>query len=123
MLNYAALDVVFQALADPSRRMMVERLSRGPASVSDLAQPLDMSLPAVMQHLQVLESSGLVRSEKTGRVRTCRIEPKVLATAEGWFAKRRASWERRFDRLEALLAEEDAAPTAPDRSSKPRRRS
>ncbi|PYP80041.1 MAG: transcriptional regulator [Gemmatimonadetes bacterium] len=107
MLNHPQLDVVFQALSDPSRRMMVERLSRGPASVSDLAQPLEMSLPAVMQHLQVLETSGLVRSEKTGRVRMCRIEPKALATAEGWFAKRRASWERRFDRLEAFLADEE----------------
>src|SRR5436190_23871256 len=107
MLNHPQLDVVFQALSDPSRRMMVERLSRGPASVSDLAQPLEMSLPAVMQHLQVLETSGLVRSEKTGRVRMCRIEPKALATAEGWFAKRRASWERRFDRLEALLGDEE----------------
>ena len=125
MLNHTALDLVFQALSDPSRRTMVDRLSRGPASVSDLAQPLDMSLPAVLQHLQVLEASGLVRSEKTGRVRTCRIEPKVLATAEGWFTKRRASWERRFDRLEAFLAEEDAkdATAAPSaRSSKPRRR-
>src|SRR6188508_1677280 len=106
MLNHPQLDGVFQALADPSRRTMVERLSRGPASVSDLAQPLEMSLPAVMQHLRVLETSGLVRSEKAGRVRTCRIEPNVLATAEGWFARRRASWERRFDRLEAFLAEE-----------------
>jgi DNA-binding transcriptional ArsR family regulator len=123
MLNHPQLDLVFQALADPSRRTMVERLSRGPASVSDLAEPLDMSLPAVMQHLQVLETSGLVRSEKTGRVRTCRIEPRVLATAEGWFGKRRASWERRFDRLEALLSEEGAAPTVPAKSSKIRRRS
>ena len=123
MLNHPQLDLVFQALSDPSRRMMVERLSRGPASVSDLAEPLDMSLPAVMQHLQVLETSGLVRSAKTGRVRTCRIEPKVLATAEGWFTKRRASWERRFDRLEALLAEEDAAQVESTRSSKSRRRS
>lgn len=102
---------------------MVERLSRGPASVSDLAEPLDMSLPAVLQHLQVLEASGLVRSEKTGRIRTCRIEPKVLATTEGWFTKRRASWERRFDRLEAFLAEEDAKAAPSARSSKPRRRS
>jgi DNA-binding transcriptional ArsR family regulator len=124
MLNHQPLDLVFQALSDPSRRTMVERLSRGPASVSDLAQPLDMSLPAVMQHLQVLEASGLVRSEKTGRVRTCRIDPKALAGAEGWFAKRRASWERRFDRLEAFLAEEDAESAKPARSvesSKPRR--
>jgi DNA-binding transcriptional ArsR family regulator len=107
MLNNLALDLVFQALSDPSRRTMVERLSRGPASVSDLAEPLEMSLSAVMQHLQVLESSGLVRSEKSGRVRTCRVDPKALAAAEGWFAKRRAAWERRFDRLEALLAEEE----------------
>ena len=122
MLNYHALDDVFQALSDPSRRTMVERLSRGPASVSDLAQPLDMSLPAVMQHLQVLETSGLVRSEKTGRVRMCRIEPKALQTAEGWFAKRRAAWERRFDRLEAFLVEEerDATQTKPPKA---RRRS
>ena len=125
MLNYPGLDVVFQALADPSRRNMVERLSRGPASVSDLAQPLEMSLPAVMQHLQVLETSGLVRSEKTGRVRMCRIDPKALELAEGWFAKRRAAWERRFDRLEAFLAEEnaqDAKRSRPPTPPKPRRR-
>jgi DNA-binding transcriptional ArsR family regulator len=119
MLNHPQLDLVFQALADPSRRTMVERLSRSPASVSDLARPLDMSLPAVMQHLQVLETSGLVRSEKTGRVRMCRIEPKVLSRAEGWFAGRRASWERRLDRLGELLAEEEEVQaTIP----KPRRR-
>jgi len=123
MLNHPALDLVFAALADPSRRTMVERLSRGPASVSDLAQPLDMSLPAVMQHLQVLETSGLVRSEKTGRVRMCRIEPKAFATAEGWFTKRRASWEGRFDRLEAFLAEEDAEDARSIGTTKPRRRS
>ena len=123
MLNYSTLDVVFQALSDPSRRTMVERLSRGPASVSDLAQPLDMSLPAVMQHLQVLETSGLVRSEKTGRVRMCRIEPKALASAEGWFTKRRANWERRFDRLEAFLAEEDPQAARSIETSKSRRRS
>ena len=126
MLNHPALDLVFAALADPSRRTMVERLSRGPASVSDLAQPLDMSLPAVMQHLQVLETSGLVRSEKSGRVRMCRIEPTAFATAEGWFAKRRASWERRFDRLEAFLADEDAddaTAAGSTKTSRPRRRS
>jgi len=123
MLNHPALDLVFAALADPSRRTMVERLSRGPASVSDLAQPLDMSLPAVMQHLQVLETSGLVRSEKTGRVRMCRIEPKAFTAAEGWFTKRRASWERRFDRLEAFLAEEDAEDARSIGTTKPRRRS
>lgn len=122
MLNYpGTLDLVFQALSDPSRRTMVERLSRGPASVSDLAQPLEMSLPAVMQHLQVLETSGLVRSEKSGRVRMCRIDPKTFAAAEGWFTKRRAAWERRFDRLEAFLAGEEAA-NATAKSSKPRRK-
>jgi DNA-binding transcriptional ArsR family regulator len=86
---------------------MVERLGRGPASVSELARPLDMSLPAVLQHLQVLEASGLVSSEKTGRVRMCRIEPKVMETAEDWFAKRRAIWERRLDRLGEFLVEEE----------------
>jgi DNA-binding transcriptional ArsR family regulator len=100
MLNNAlALDLVFQALADPTRRVMVERLSRGPASVSELARPLDMSLPAVVQHLQVLEASGLVRSQKVGRVRTCRIESKALAAAERWIAQRRSMWERHLDRL------------------------
>jgi DNA-binding transcriptional ArsR family regulator len=122
MLNYQQLGVVFHALADPSRRTMVERLARGPASVSDLAEPLDMSLPAVMQHLQVLETSGLVRSEKSGRVRMCRIEPRALETAEGWLAKRRAAWERRFDRLEALLAEEDPQEATQSKPPKPRRR-
>lgn len=120
MLNHPALDLVFQALSDPSRRAMVERLSRGPASVSDLAEPLDMSLPGVMQHLQVLEASDLVRSEKTGRVRMCRIDPKAMETAEGWFAKRRASWERRFDRLGELLVEEEKELQA--KSIKQRRR-
>jgi DNA-binding transcriptional ArsR family regulator len=109
MLNQtAALDLVFQALADPARRVMVERLARGPASVSELAQPLTMSLPAVLQHLQVLEVSGLVRSEKAGRVRTCHIEPTVLRTAETWIAKRRAGWERRLDRLGDFVAAQDS---------------
>ncbi len=105
MLNQSApLDLMFQALADPTRRVMVERLSRGPASVSELARPLTMSLPAVVQHLQLLEASGLVRSEKVGRVRTCRIEPKALRTAEQWITQRRASWERRLDRLGEYVA-------------------
>jgi DNA-binding transcriptional ArsR family regulator len=99
------LDRIFHALADPSRRLIVERLSRGPASVSELAQPLPMSLPAVVQHLQVLEGSGLVRSEKVGRVRTCRIEPVALRPVERWISARRASWERRLDRLGEYLAE------------------
>ena len=100
-----ALDRVFHALADPSRRAIVERLTRGPASVSELAKPLPMALPSVVQHLRVLEDSGLVRSEKIGRVRTCRIEPAPLSTAEGWIAEQRALWEGRLDRLEAYLNE------------------
>jgi len=85
------LDLTFQALADPTRRAMVERLARGPCSVSELAQPFAMSLPAVYQHLQMLEASGLVASEKVGRVRTCRIEPAELSLAEQWFNQRRAA--------------------------------
>jgi DNA-binding transcriptional ArsR family regulator len=102
----APLDLMFQALADPARRGMVARLCRGPASVSELAQPLTMSLPAVLQHLQVLEASGLVKSKKVGRVRTCRIEPRALGAAEQWFAGQRAIWERRFDRLGDFLAQQ-----------------
>jgi len=94
------LDLTFQALADPTRRRMVERLSRvGHASVSELARPHAMSLPAIVQHLAVLEASGLVRSEKIGRVRTCRIEPAALSLAERWFDQRRIEWGRRLDRL------------------------
>ena len=109
MLNYqpAPLDLAFQALADPTRRVMVERLARGPASVSELARPLDMTLSAVVQHLAVLEASGLVRSQKVGRVRTCRIEPKALQSAERWISERRASWERRLDRLGDFLIQTD----------------
>jgi DNA-binding transcriptional ArsR family regulator len=104
------LDRVFQALADPSRRVMVERLSRGPASVSELAKPLPMSLQAVVQHLKVLEASGLVHTEKLGRVRTCRIEPTVLRSAEQWISDRRTSWELRLDRLGDYLAGEPDKP-------------
>src|ERR687898_2917457 len=107
MLKYRSrgesIDRVFHALADPSRRIIVERLSRGPASVSELARPLPMSLPAVIQHVQVLEASGLVRSEKVGRVRTCRMEPAALRPVELWIDARRSSWERRFDRLGEYL--------------------
>jgi DNA-binding transcriptional ArsR family regulator len=101
----ALLDLAFQALADPSRRAMVDRLAQGPATVSELAEPLAMSLPGVMQHLKMLEASGLVASEKVGRVRTCRIEPQALSQAEHWIAERRALWERRLDRLGAFLEE------------------
>jgi DNA-binding transcriptional ArsR family regulator len=99
------LDVVFHALADPSRRSIVERLSRGSATVTDLAAPLPMSMPAVLQHLQVLEQSGLVRSRKVGRVRTCSIEVGALEPVERWIEDRRAGWERRLDRLGAYLEE------------------
>jgi DNA-binding transcriptional ArsR family regulator len=99
----ASLDAVFQALSDPIRRGMLDRLTRGAASVSELAEPLDISLPAVLQHLQVLEASGIVRSKKVGRVRTCQIEQKALRAAEEWIAGRRATWERHLDRLGDFL--------------------
>ena len=109
MLNYAPdLDRVFQALADPGRRVMVERLSQGPASVSELGRPLDMSLAAVLQHVQVLEACGLVRSEKAGRVRTCRIDAAALRLAETWIAAQRTAWEQRLDLLGEVLAEQPA---------------
>ena len=100
------LDRVFQALSDPSRRAMVERLCRGPASVSELGRPFAMTLAAVVQHVQVLEASGLVRSEKVGRTRTVRIEAGALRTAEQWITDRRTLWERRLDRLGDYLAGE-----------------
>jgi DNA-binding transcriptional ArsR family regulator len=116
--NYPpSLDLMYSALADASRRTMVERLSRGPASVKELAAPLAMSLPAVMQHLRVLEASGLVRSAKAGRVRTCRIEPAALQAAEQWIADRRAGWVSRLDRLGEYLA--DTAPSDPSTVSGP----
>ncbi len=105
-----AVDLLFAALADPTRRTIVDRLCRSPASVSELARPLPMSLPAVVQHLQVLEDSGLVRSKKVGRVRTCRIEPTALRRTEDWVAARRKSWEERLDRLGEYLAENPDEP-------------
>jgi len=104
MLNQLLdLDRVFHALADPARRAMVERLSLGPAPVSELARPLPMSLPAAMQHLGVLEAAGIVRSAKVGRVRTCAIEPRALSQVEQWVGARRVEWERRLDRLGEYL--------------------
>ena len=104
MLNQSTdLDRLFHALADPTRRAMVERLSRGPAPVSELARPLPMSLPAAMQHLGVLEAAGLVRSEKVGRVRTCAVEPQALSQVEQWIDARRSEWEQRLDRLGEYL--------------------
>jgi DNA-binding transcriptional ArsR family regulator len=99
------LDLMFHALADPSRRLMLERLTTGPATVSDLARPFAMSLPAVVQHLKVLEASGLVGSQKVGRVRTCHVETGALRTAEQWISERRTTWERRLDRLGHILEE------------------
>jgi DNA-binding transcriptional ArsR family regulator len=104
MLNDSpALDRAFSALADPVRRGMLSRLSHGPASVSQLAEPFSISLPAVLQHLKALEESGLVRSEKKGRVRTVRLEPKTLSVAESWIAARRTEWEAQLDRFEDYL--------------------
>lgn len=107
MLNQssASLDRVFHALTDPSRRAMIERLTLGPATVSELAEPLAMSLAAVMQHLRLLEESGVVQSEKVGRVRTCRLEAAALSRAEQWIQERRAGWRANLDRLGEYLAE------------------
>jgi DNA-binding transcriptional ArsR family regulator len=104
MLNQSQqLDLMFQALADPTRRMMLERLSKGPASVSELAKPLPMSLPAVVQHLQVLEQSGLVKTAKVGRVRTCTLDATTMSRAEKWINDRRRGWETKLDKLGDLL--------------------
>lgn len=118
MLNHVGeVDAVFAALADPTRRQLVEQLGRGPASVSQLAEPLPMSLPAVVQHLQVLEACGLVRSEKVGRVRTCRLEVKRLDTVQDWIEARRRTWERRLDRLGSYLAEHPEEPPTKGKKS------
>ena len=119
MLNNVAdpdLDRVFHALADPGRRLMLERLGRGPASVSELGKPLSMSLAAVVQHVQILETSGLVRTQKIGRTRTCSLNPATLRSAELWMSERRGLVERRLDRLGDYLAAADPAvadPAAP----------
>ena len=102
-MSDALLDKAFTAFADPSRRSIVGRLSRGPASVSELAEPLSMSLPAVMQHIDVLHASGLVRSEKVGRVRTCSLQPEPLRSVERWLSEHRGTWESRLDRLGEVL--------------------
>ena len=104
MANQSAqLNNVFQALADPTRRAVLEKLSAGPAPVSLLAQPFDMALPSFLQHLNVLEGCGLVRSEKRGRVRTYQLAPQPLKEAEGWMTAQRSIWERRLDQLEKYL--------------------
>ena len=110
-MSAAPLDLMFQALADPTRRALVERLSLGPASMSELAAPLPMSLPAVHQHLAVLEASGLVASTKVGRVRTCSLDPGAFSLAERWIGQRRRDWEARLDRLgEHLKRHPDGEP-------------
>jgi DNA-binding transcriptional ArsR family regulator len=103
MLNYRALDNVFRALADPMRRFMIERLIDGDASVSELAEPLPMSLVAVMQHLQILEETGLIHTQKSGRVRMCRLEPQALRLLDRWVARQRSLWERHLPRTDARL--------------------
>jgi DNA-binding transcriptional ArsR family regulator len=108
----AELDRVFQALADPTRRAMLERLVQAPASVSQLAEPLPISLPAVVQHLGVLESAGVISSQKVGRVRTCRLEPEILRRAENWLVAQHTAWEERLDRLGSELAPSDNQPRA-----------
>ncbi|HTW54805.1 MAG TPA: metalloregulator ArsR/SmtB family transcription factor [Stellaceae bacterium] len=101
MLNQSTgLDALFRGLADPARRAMIERLAQGPMAVSELARPLPMSLPAAMQHLRVLETAGLVRSSKNGRVRTCAIEPQALDLLEQWLSARRSEWQQRLERLD-----------------------
>ena len=101
-----SVDRILRALADPSRKAIVERLSHGPLSVSSLATPLDITLTAVAQHLQVLEECGLVRTEKIGRVRTCSLETKGFLPLEQWIRDRRSAWEMRLDKLGDFLAEE-----------------
>jgi DNA-binding transcriptional ArsR family regulator len=114
MLKYSEIDSVLRALAEPTRRAILERLGRGPATVSDLARPFDMTFAAVVQHLQALEACGLIRSEKVGRVRTCRIEPGGLAPLADWIAERRTPAERRLDRLGDFLAGTDQSTDQPD---------
>jgi DNA-binding transcriptional ArsR family regulator len=118
------IDVVFHALSDANRRAMIDRLLDGPASVSELAAPLAVSLPAVVQHLHVLEASGVVRSHKVGRVRTCEIEPLALGTAERWISERRAAWEARLDRLGEFLAgdTDESEPSTQSKKTRSKRR-
>lgn len=103
MVNQQALDTVFHALADPTRRAVISRLLKSPAPVTRLAEPFAMGLPAFLKHLTVLEGSGLIRSEKQGRVRTCHVNEERLAAAEGWLAEQRAIWAGRTDRLTAFV--------------------
>ncbi len=101
----AILDDAFRALADPTRRAVLERLSRGTASVKELAEPFEMALPSFLQHLNVLEGSGLIRTHKVGRVRTCAVNSRNLQVVESWLMTRRRLWEQRFDQLDGYLME------------------
>ena len=113
MLNQStAIDRVFAALADPTRRAIVSRLSRGPASVSEIAAPLRMSLAAVVQHIQILEKSAVIRTHKQGRIRTCHIKPAALASVEQWLKDRRQMWEGQFDLLGEVLREQKGSGAA-----------
>lgn len=127
-MEAAAVDLVFRALGDSTRRAMVDRLAQGPATTSELAAPHALSLAAIVQHVQVLEASGLVASQKAGRVRTCTLAPEGMRLAERWLFERRSQWERRLDRLGALLDDpsfddddDDGAPacTGPARNNDP----
>ena len=119
MLNFETVDALLRALADPTRRRIVERLSKGPVSVSDLAKPFEMSLAAVVQHLQVLEEAGIVASEKVGRVRTCRLEPGGMDRLAAWIELQRSPTERKLDRLAAFLSE-DFPPANEDPGKEPK---
>lgn len=110
MANYEALDGVFLALADPTRRAVIRRLGRGPASVGELASPFPITLPSFMKHVRTLESSGLVHTSKTGRVRTCTLNRERLAVLDGWLAEQRQLWEQRIDRLEHLVTDQQENP-------------
>ena len=118
---HVPIDRVFHALANPSRLSIMERLGRGPVPVSALAEGLKITLAAIVQHLQILEETGLARTEKHGRTRICRIEHRGLATAENWIAERRATWERRYEKLEDLLREETLQTSEPRRHGGKRR--
>ena len=119
MLDHSTqLDNIFHALADPTRRAIVEQLGAGPQSVSEIARPLDMTLAAVVQHVQLLEGCHLISTQKQGRVRTCQIRPETLKTLEGWLNQRRLQWQQHFDRLAAVL-DEDARKPKPRTRKKP----
>lgn len=117
MVQYQTLDRAFAALSDPTRRGILDRLGRGPASISELTAPLQMTMTGLKKHVRILEDAHLVTTIKVGRVRQCRIETAALKTAEDWITERRTSWERRFDRLGDDLAEHPDPPTTARRTS------